>query len=228
MLVGSSVQYQHSMPDHPVNLPRAVLFDMDGTLTEPMLDFPRIKADMGIGSRPILEALVEMNAAARAAAEAILLGHEAHAAENSRLNPGCRELLAWLDDQKIPTALITRNSRRSVKIVLERHGLNFGVIVAREDGPFKPDPFPLKHACRALSIPEHLSWMIGDGQYDVEAGRAAGVQTVWVSHGRKRPFEATPWIAVRDLPELLQMLSVRAEAASPPGSSSRARGPGAA
>lgn len=40
--------------------PRVILFDMDGTLTEPLLDFPRIKADMGIGNRPILEALAEM------------------------------------------------------------------------------------------------------------------------------------------------------------------------
>ena len=82
--------------------PTAVLLDMDGTLTEPMLDFPRIKADMGIGDRPILEALAELDAAARSAAEAALLRHEDRAAENSTLNPGCRELLDWriadLDD----------------------------------------------------------------------------------------------------------------------------------
>lgn len=195
------------MSERPENPPRAILFDMDGTLTEPMLDFPRIKADMGIGNRPILEALAEMDAAARAAAEAVLLGHEDHAAENSTLNPGCRELLAWLEDRQIPTALVTRNSRRSVKIVLERHGLEFDVVVAREDGPFKPDPHPLRLACRQLSTPEHLSWMVGDGQYDVEAGRAAGVPTVWVSHGRTRPFDATPWRSVRDLPELLRLLT---------------------
>src|SRR5258706_313311 len=46
-------------------LPKALLFDMDGTLTRPMLDFPRIKAEMGIGSKPILEALAEMRGAER-------------------------------------------------------------------------------------------------------------------------------------------------------------------
>ena len=44
-----------------MTVPRAVLFDMDGTLTEPMLDFPRSKAEMGIGQRPILEALAEVH-----------------------------------------------------------------------------------------------------------------------------------------------------------------------
>ena len=48
--------------------------------------------------------------------------------------------------------------------------------------------------------------MIGDGQYDVEAGLAAGVRTVWVSHGKIRPFAAEPWRQVRDLPELLGLL----------------------
>src|SRR5689334_12399618 len=101
--------------DMPQNtLPRAILFDMDGTLTEPMLDFPKIKAEMGIGARPILEALAEMSPHLRAQAEAVLLRHEDHAAENSTLNPGCRELLDHLTGHSIPTALITRNSRRSV------------------------------------------------------------------------------------------------------------------
>ncbi len=51
--------------DGPAILAEAFLFDMDGTLTEPLLDFPRIKAEMGIGNRPILEALAEMDDSAR-------------------------------------------------------------------------------------------------------------------------------------------------------------------
>ena len=35
-------------------MPRAVLFDMDGTLTEPLLDFARINSEMGIGDRPMV------------------------------------------------------------------------------------------------------------------------------------------------------------------------------
>ena len=184
---------------------------MDGTLTEPMLDFPRIKAEMGIGKRPILEAMAEMDAQVRAAAEAVLMRHEEHAAENSTLNPGCRELLDWLAKRDIPTALITRNSRRSVETVLARHRLSLDVLVAREDGPFKPDPYPLLLACRRLGIAPLRSWMVGDGQYDVEAGAAAEIPTVWVSHGRPRPFAAQPSREVRDLSELLQLLEQAAK-----------------
>src|SRR5439155_4958580 len=114
-------------------LPRALLLDMDGTITAPMLDFPRIKREMGIGDRPILEALAEMDAEARAAAEAVLLRHEEWAAAESSLNVGCRELFDALSRWRIRTALITRNSRLSVTTVLARHALTVAVLVTRDD-----------------------------------------------------------------------------------------------
>ena len=181
---------------------------MDGTLTEPMLDFPRIKAEMGIAAtRPILEALAEMDAPSRSAAEAVLLRHEERAAADSCLNAGCRELLAWLAGRDIRTALITRNSRVSVDTVLTRHGIGVDVLVTREDAPPKPSAAPLRLACRRLGVAEADAWMVGDGQYDVEAANAAGIRAVWVSHGRNKPFTAEPWRTVLSLGELAEVLA---------------------
>lgn len=189
-------------------VPRAVLFDMDGTLTEPALDFARIRADMGIADgRPILEALAAMTGDHRRAAEAALHRHEEAAAAASELNAGCRDVLAWLEERGIARALITRNSRASVRTVLDRHGLDFEVLITREDGRFKPDPAPLLEACRRLGVGPAGAWMVGDGQYDVEAGLAAGVRTVWVSHGKPRPFAAEPWRTVLTLHELTELLA---------------------
>jgi HAD superfamily hydrolase (TIGR01509 family) len=189
-----------------MKLPKAILFDMDGTITEPMLDFPRIKREMGIGQRPILEALAEMSEAERRVAEAVLHRHEEQAAANSVLNPGCRELLNWLERHRIGVAVITRNSRISVETVCKKHGLKFEVLITREDGKFKPDPAPLLEACWRLGMATSDVWMVGDGQYDVEAGLAAGVATVWVSHGRIKPFEAEPDWVVQGLQELTVMV----------------------
>lgn len=191
----------------PLTLPHAVLLDMDGTLTEPMLDFERIRAEIGAQrGQPILEALAAMDETSRGAAQAVLDRHEEHAAENSTLHRGCRELLDWLHAHSIPIALITRNSRRSARTVLDRHQLRIDVLVSREDGKFKPDPEPLFTACRKIHVQPHQTWMVGDGQYDVEAGLAAGARTVWLSLGRTRPFRAEPWQTVNDLPELLELL----------------------
>jgi HAD superfamily hydrolase (TIGR01509 family) len=190
-----------------MRLPRAILFDMDGTLTEPYLDFPRMKAEMGIAlDRPILEALAEMTPDERRCAEVILHRHEEIAAAGSSLNAGCRELIALLDELKIRSALITRNSPTSVSTVLTTHSLAFAVTITRDDAPPKPLPDALHRACRVLGVDEADAWMVGDGQYDVEAGLAAGVRPVWVSHGKDRPFAAEPWRTVRDLCELSDLL----------------------
>ena len=187
-------------------LPRAILFDMDGTLTVPMLDFPGIKRDMGIGERPILEALAEMNHEQRKIAEAVLHRHEEHAAANSTLNPGCEDLLAWLALRGIKTALITRNSRASTKTVIERHALKIDVLITRDDAPHKPDPAPLLLACDRLAVGRADAWMVGDGQYDVEAGIAAGIRTIWISHGRDPDHSAMADVTVPGLCELLTLL----------------------
>ncbi len=179
---------------------------MDGTITEPMLDFPRIKSEMGIGARPILEAMSEMDSERLRAAKEVLDRHEQKAARCSALNPGCRELLAWIKDREIAAALITRNSLTSVTTVLQRHELPIKLVITRDDGQPKPDPYPLRLACGRLGVDESDAWMVGDGQYDVEAGVAAGMKTVWVSHGRPKHFVAEPWQAVPDLFGLMRLL----------------------
>lgn len=191
--------------DQP-RLPRVVLFDMDGTLTRPLLDFPKIKAEMGIGNRPILETLAKMPDIDRRRAEAVLHRHEDHAAEHSTLNPGCRELLEWLESVGTRVALVTRNSRRSTDTVMRKHALPFDVMVTRDDCVFKPDPAPLRLACERLRVATDQAWMVGDGSHDVQAGLAAGIRTVWISHGRERDFDETPWRVARDLIEFHAML----------------------
>lgn len=193
-------------PTEPLIRPRAILFDMDGTLTEPYLDFDAMKAEMGIPNQPILETLAKMNNADRAKAEAILHRHEEQAAVESTLNPGCVELLTWLKTVGIETALITRNTRRSVETVFDRHELHFDICITREDGKFKPDPAPLLLACERLKMTVNDAWMVGDSYHDIDAGLAARVKTVWLSHGKTRNFAGKPWKTVRDLVELTKLL----------------------
>jgi phosphoglycolate phosphatase-like HAD superfamily hydrolase len=188
-------------------LPRALLFDMDGTITAPMLDFAAIKSEMGIGDVPILETLATLAADHRAACEAILRRHELSAALGSTLNLGCGDLLAWIGERRLATALITRNSAANVRIVFQKHRLKFDTLVSREDATPKPDPRSIHLACRRLGILPGQAWMIGDGRYDIEAGTAAGAPTVWISHGRERYFPTEPWRSVRDLAELRAMLA---------------------
>lgn len=187
--------------------PRAVLLDMDGTLTCPMLDFDAIRAEMGI-TGPILEAMRKMTDAEQVLAQRILDRHESHAAEQSLLNDGCDELLAMLRTHDIRSALITRNSRTSVDVVLRKHGMSehFDLLISRELSPTKPHPYPLLHACEQLGVDPCDAWMVGDGSHDIEAGVAAGIRTVWISHDTPRSFSAEPVHTVVSLRELIGLL----------------------
>jgi HAD superfamily hydrolase (TIGR01509 family) len=204
-----------------IALPRALLFDMDGTLTEPYFDFPRIRAEIGIGDRPLLETIAQMPPAERAVAEAILHHHEHRAATESTLNAGCNELIALAVARSLKTALITRNTRKSANCVLEKHDLSFDVLITREDanGKYKPDPAPLWLACEKLGVEPPHAWMVGDSYHDVDAGIAAGIKTVWISYGQPRAFANEPWRTVHNLHELIVLLSNC-------GDGSRARGEG--
>lgn len=183
--------------------PRAMLFDLDGTLTEPLLDFPRIRAEMGIPHGVgILEWLASIDAQRRAKAEEILHRHENHAAGQSQLNIGCMDLLDEITARGLPIAIITRNSLDSARIVLEKHRIKVDCVITREDGEAKPNPAPLHLACDRIDVSAEHAWMIGDGEYDVQAGLAAGCCTVWISHGKTREFADVPWRTVVDLPEL--------------------------
>ncbi|HEX8324354.1 MAG TPA: HAD family hydrolase [Tepidisphaeraceae bacterium] len=187
--------------------PRVILFDMDGTLTEERLQWDDLRESLGVPEgRPILESLLAMSAPDRAKAEEILHRHEYEAASRSVLNPGCVELLHWLDAHGIGRALITRNTRRSVQTVFDRCGLHFDVSITREDGEFKPDPAPLRHACQKLGVATDDAWMIGDWKYDIEAANNANVHGVWLSFGRERTFDAVPDRVVHDLVELFDVL----------------------
>jgi HAD superfamily hydrolase (TIGR01549 family) len=189
-------------------LPKAVLFDMDGTLTQDTMDLDTLRRNLGMPEGiAILETIARMDADQRTVAEKTLHDFELNAAHESELNEGCLDLLDWLEAREIGTALITRNTRRSVETVLKKHGLDFAVQITREDGIFKPNPEPLWAACKRIGVDANDTWMVGDWKYDIEAANAAGIFSVWLSHGREqRPFEAVPDLVVRDLCELGQRL----------------------
>ena len=155
-----------------------VVFDLDGTLTRPCLDFDAIRAEIGGVSGPLLEAIVQMTPAERVRAEGVLHRHEEAAAAHSELNPGAMELLALLRGEGRAVGLVTRNRRESVEQFCEIHGLAFDGVVTREDGPVKPDPFGVERACDMMGVLPSEAVMVGDYVFDLISGRRAGAISV--------------------------------------------------
>ena len=192
--------------------PRAVIFDLDGTLTEPLLDFDAMRAEIGLPARvPILEQLERLTAAERARAEAILLRHERAAIAQATLAEGCADLLGHLRGQAIPFAILTRNVREVVDTFARMFSFRFHAIYTREDGPPKPSPAGALSLCRAMGVDPAHTLAVGDYKYDVIAGRDAGCRTALVRPVALAAHELSEWgspdLIVKSLRELLPLFA---------------------
>ena len=190
--------------------PGAVIFDLDGTLTEPVLDFDAIRAEIGLPEGvPILEHLDVLDEAGRARAEAVMLRHERAAIAQATLADGCADLLEHLRDRAIPIAILTRNVREVVETFARMFTFQFHAIYTREDGPPKPSPAGALSLCRSMGVDPAHTLAVGDYKYDVMAGRDAGCRTVLVDREGLPAHELVEWgspdLVVKSLRELLPL-----------------------
>ena len=154
---------------------RGIIFDMDGTITAPDLEFAKIKKAAGIGDVDMLDYLRAATGKEYARVHKLLMRFEEGGVTNARLNRGARTLLRHLARQRIPTALLTRNSRKSVAGVCQKLNLKFDITVTREDGPHKPAPEPIWQIAKQWKLPRRELLMVGDYKWDVLCAANAGI-----------------------------------------------------
>lgn len=206
------------LPTLPATLPapRALLFDLDGTLIDSRADIAAAAnvalAASGLGSLDLATVTALVGDGARSLVARVLaaagdepdearideaLAHFSRAylaapAARTTLLPGARRAL----ELGLPCALVTNKPRDVTREVLRALDLEgaFVAVVAGGDAPLKPAPDGVLAALDALGAAPRDAWMIGDGPQDVLAGRAAGCFTVGV-YGmaeRARLVEAEP------------------------------------
>ena len=143
---------------------KAVIFDLDGTITQPYFDFDSIRKEMGLGEDcgPILEAMERMSEEQRRRTEEILHRHEQKAVTESKLNAGAKESLSSLGSAGIKIGILTRNKRSNALAVGEKHGLKFDAVVGRDDGPVKPDSFGVLQICEQFDVKPEETLLVGD------------------------------------------------------------------
>jgi len=186
-----------------------IIFDMDGTLTGEYLDFKAIRAEMGIPHGVgILEALADFDDEQRAAAEKILLDHEMAGARRAPAADGVCEVVATIQQAGLATAVLTRNTRPAMEIVLKRFGLRFDLTFSREDGPIKPSPDSILETCRILKVALHRTSCVGDWVFDIDAANAAGCTSILLRRDRDLYFADQADHVINSLWELPPILGV--------------------
>ena len=196
--------------------PKAVIFDLDGTLIDSFETayraFAQILKDFGV--RPPSRSEYRKLYWGRFAGdnyrkalgisgedlEELLKRHVKKSVEFSELlrpNPYAKKLLTRLRSQGIKLALVTSTLRKITISHLKRMGLRkyFDVVICGDDlTKRKPDPEPILEACRRLRVKPSDCIYVGDLEVDEEAARRAGI-------GR--------FIRVRRKVDLLKLLGMR-------------------
>jgi phosphoglycolate phosphatase len=194
------------MPNRPA-WPRAVLFDLDGTLVDSAADIAEalnellqehgrapyavaeVKRMVGNGVHRLVERAFADGADANhvdvRAARFVDL-YEPRATHLSELVEGAADVVASLREAGVPMAVCTNKPDAASHVILRNLGLldAFDIVVGGSSGlPRKPDPATLLHAANALGAQPHETLMVGDSGPDVAAARAAGMTVVALDSG---------------------------------------------
>jgi len=162
------------------------VFDMDGTLTVGVHDFPAIRRELEIpDGADILHHLETLPTAERDAKHAWLFEHERELAMRSIAASGAVELIRALCERGCRLGILTRNTKELAHITLAAIGLDdcFAAddVLGRDEAPPKPHPGGLDHFILRWQVTPPQVVMVGDSPLDLECGRAAGTRTILVN-----------------------------------------------
>lgn len=187
---------------------QGIIFDMDGTITVPTLDFQAIRAEIGLADGELLAEIAKLPADAQARAWGIIERHEQEAMRRQRLQPGCAALLTDCRTAGLRLGLLTRNRRESVDHLCARFGLAFDAVLSREFPLLKPHPGPVLHILAKWDMAPRDALMVGDYIHDIESGHAAGTQTCFFRNPGYTDFSAAADHAVGSMAELRVLLGL--------------------
>ena len=220
--------------------PKAVVFDLDGTLVDSL---PLVLRAIGhalepFGPRPTKEIFARLGGPparflatllddVRNVPTALRRMDEYHRENAHLIRPfaGVDRLLGRLQSNNVHLGLWTGRDRESTDELLRTHQLErfFDAVMCGDDLPsHKPDPAGLREIIRRLDVRPDETLFVGDADVDVLGGVAAGVGTVLIEHDRvvDPEIRAQSWQTV-DSPEaafamLLQWVVAQPTGARPP------------
>jgi N-acetyl-D-muramate 6-phosphate phosphatase len=198
--------------------PRAVLFDLDGTLADTAPDLAaavnRMRTERGLAATPyeILRPTASAGARGMIGAafgkspadpeyEALRLewfdNYQAAMSVHSTLFGGVIELLDGLTRAGVVWGIVTNKPARFTDPLIPQIGLQHAACIISGDTTAypKPHPEPLLEAARRIGIAPQDCWYAGDDLRDIEAGRAAGMPTIACGWGYCGAIEPVSWNA---------------------------------
>jgi 2-phosphoglycolate phosphatase len=187
--------------------PRAVLFDLDGTLIDSAPDlagacnemrverglaempYERLRRMVGSGARGMVGAafgLAPGDDGYEALRDEFLRRYESRMTRETCVFADVAHVLAWLDAEGLVWGIVTNKATRFTAPIVAGLGLaqRAAVVVCGDTTPHsKPHPEPLWHAARAMGLAPADVVYVGDDLRDAQAAKAAGMPMVVATWG---------------------------------------------
>jgi len=209
--------------------PRAILFDLDGTLADtapdlaaavnllrtarglPPTAYDILRPTASAGARGMIGASFGVKPDDDAYAElrdGFLDNYAAAIAVHSSLFPGVVELLDGIEAVGLRWGVVTNKPARFTDPLLPQIGLGHAACVVSGDttAHAKPHPAPLLEAAARLDLAPEQCWYVGDDLRDIQAGKAAAMPTIAAGWGYCGPVEPLAWQADHLLAGPLEIL----------------------
>ncbi|SMY17425.1 HAD family hydrolase [Photobacterium aquimaris] len=196
----------------PCNMINGVIFDLDNTLVSSALDFDWLRQQLGCSAdTDLLQYIDEIpTLSLRKKLQQTVIDYELADARQSTVMPQCQQLLSYLNQQNIPTAVVTRNCAQAAILKINHHKLQFKHIVSREDFAPKPAPDALVYIAEQWQLAPQNILYVGDYVYDLQAAYRANMPSCLVTNGENLPFTQQASIVIQSLGGLIKILRQQA------------------
>jgi phosphoglycolate phosphatase len=214
--------------------PKAILFDLDGTLADtapdlanainimrehrglPLVAYEHLRPHASAGARGLLWAGFQISPEHELFAsmrEEFLNNYAENIANHSVLFHGVQELLQGLHDHGIIWGIVTNKPMRFTDALLPKIGLAHTACSISGDttAHAKPHPLPIQTACQQLQVQVEDCWYVGDDLRDIQAAHAAGMRSYAAAWGYCGDVEPLQWGAdqvIQDPIDLLKLIKV--------------------
>jgi len=207
---------------------QAVLFDLDGTLTNTLEDIsfamnralrlnglPEYPVDayrylVGNGAKVLAQRAVgERRELAEAVQRTYQAYYQEHSLDRTRPYEGIPELLAELQRRGVKLCVFSNKPHKDTCRVVEHFfpQVDFAVVRGQMEGvPVKPDPAGALAAAEAVGVPPEDFLYLGDTDVDMCCARNAGMHAIGVTWGFRTAEELLAAGAERLIHQPLELL----------------------